>query len=631
MTQKKKQKPGWEIFNPPDDLAKILAKAPSVKCAGSTDDLFSLIAEQCDHDRVSVAYDLPDGRRYEEAYVAKVRNGIVVNYNEPYMRRRDPDCMVIADDQPSDKPRFRELFGQEFSGLRQQTMDWLSQQELAMFAFRSGWGELGADALAIAPANAAFFALGLALLQGILPLDAIPAEFAPELLMYVAPPFRHTMFNGKQVVVHNRRQSQYEIFSYNLYPGPSAKKGVYSSLIHAGDEEEWVAAHCSAVRVVTPYDNIVTIMHEGASGGGKSEMLEQPHRLPDGQLLRGRNLVTGEKRYAEIPRTCDLEPVCDDIALCHRQVQRDDGKLHIVDAEDGWFVRVNHITEYGIDPTLEKLTAQPPRPLLFLNIDAAPGSRALIWEHIEDDPGTPCPNPRVVIPRSIVADVVQEPVAVDIRSFGVRTPPCSRENPTYGIIGLFHVLPPALAWLWRLVAPRGHANPSIVDEEAMSSEGVGSYWPFAPGRRVRQANLLLAQIQQTLHTRFILIPNQYVGVWEVGFMPQWLARDYLARRGVAQFRKDQIKPARCSLLGYALQSMRIEGVQVGHWFLEVNDQPEVGNEGYDKGAAILRDFFHRELPQFLEDDLMPLGRQIIECCLDDGSVTDYEALLGASE
>ena len=629
--QVRKQEPAWGVFNPPGDLAEVLARAPRVHCAGGTDDLFDLIAAQCERDEMCVAYDLPDGRRYEEAHVALVRNGILANYTESYMRRRDPESMVIADDQPSDKPRFQERFGRGFAEVRQETLDWLSQQELALFAFRSGWGDLGSDALAVAPANAAFFPLGLALLQGILPLDGIPAEFSPELIIYVAPPFRHTVFDGKQVVVHNRRPSRYEIFSYNLYPGPSAKKGVYGSLIHAGDEQAWVAAHCSAVRVVTPYDNRVTIMHEGASGGGKSEMLEQPHRLPDGQLLKGRNLVTGEKRYVEIPRTCDLEPVCDDIALCHPRIQQDNGKLWIVDAEDGWFVRVNHITEYGTDPALEKLTAQPARPLLFLNIDAAPGGRALIWEHIEDAPGTPCPNPRVIIPRSIVADVVAEPVAVDIRSFGVRTPPCSREKPTYGIIGLFHVLPPALAWLWRLVAPRGHANPSIVDQEAMSSEGVGSYWPFAPGRRVRQANLLLTQIQQTPHTRYILVPNQYVGVWEMGFMPQWLARDYLARRGIAPFRDDQIKPARCPLLGYALQSIRIEGVRVAHWFLEVHEQPEVGNEGYDQGAVILKDFFHKQVQTFLEDDLLPLGRQIIECCLQDGTAADYEELLGSSE
>ncbi len=516
--------------------------------AGGNDDLFRLIETQCEQNKIIVTSDLPDGRRCEEAHVARTRNGIVVNYTEPYMRRRDPDCMVIADDMPSDKPRYQERFGRDFAELRRQTLDWMSQQELAMFAFRSGWGTLGTEAIAIAPANAAFFPLGLALLQGILPLDQIPTDFSPKLFLYIAPPFRHTKFDGKQVVVHNRQPSRYEIFSYNLYPGPSAKKGVYGSLIHAGDEEEWVAAHCSAVRVVTPYDNIVTIMHEGASGGGKSEMLEQPHRQPDGQLLKGRNLVTGEKRFVEIPRTCDLEPICDDIALCHPDIQRDDGKLRIVDAEDGWFVRVNHINEYGTDPALEKLSAQPPTPLLFLNIDAAPDSRALIWEHTEDEPGVPCPNPRVIIPRSIVADVVQGPASIDIRSFGVRTPPCSREKPTYGIIGLFHILPPALAWLWRLVAPRGHANPSIVEEGGMSSEGVGSYWPFAPGRRVRQANLLLTQIQQTQHTRYILTPNQYVGVWEMGFMPQWLTRDYLARAVSPGSAKTRSNPpvARCS-------------------------------------------------------------------------------------
>jgi len=117
----------------------------------------------------------------------------------------------------------------------------------------------------------------------------------------------------------------------------------------------------------------------------------------------------------------------------------------------------------------------------------------------------------------------------------------------------------------------------------------------------------------------------------MGFMPQWLARDYLARRGIAQFREDQIKPARCPLLGYSLQSMRIEGVRVAHCFLEVNEQPEVGDEGYDQGAVILRDFFHEQLREYLEADLSPLGRQIIECCLDDGSVADYEAFLGLSE
>ena len=80
----------------------------------------------------------------------------------------------------------------------------------------------------------------------------------------------------------------------------------YGFLINQGVQEGWVTAHCSTVQVVTPYDNVVTIMHEGASGGGKSEMLEQIHREPDGRLLLGVNILTGEHRYLEIPRACRL-------------------------------------------------------------------------------------------------------------------------------------------------------------------------------------------------------------------------------------------------------------------------------------------------------------------------------------
>jgi hypothetical protein len=628
---KERKTDNYEMLNLSSELLNILEKSPGVQVAGTVEELFDLACGGPDSDYLEVAYELPDGRRMVEATVAKVRNGIVANYPEPYMRRRDPDCMVIADDMPTDQPTFSGRFGEEFGGMRRKTLDWLGGQKLAMFAFRTGRDHMGEDAIAVVPANAAFFALGLALLQGIISPNELPEGFSPRTIIYVAPPFRHTAFDGKQVVVHNRTDAVHEIFAYNLYPGPSAKKGIYGSLIRLGDEEGWVTAHCSAVKVVTPYDNIITIMHEGASGGGKSEMLEQPHRLPDGRMLKGRNLVTGEKRYVEIPRLCELQPVCDDMALCHPSIQRPNGKLWLADAEDAWFVRVNHITEYGTDPNLEKLTAQPSHPLVFLNIDAVADSRALIWEHMADAPGTLCPNPRVIIPRSIVPDIVNEPVSVDIRSIGIRTPPCTLEKPSYGIIGLFHVLPPALAWLWRLVAPRGYANPSIVDTEKMSSEGVGSYWPFATGKRVDQANLLLQQVERTPRTRYVLVPNQHIGVWEVGFMSQWLARDYLARRGSAKFKDDQIVPARCPLLGYALRSMRIEGVRIDHWFLEVETQPEVGEEGYDKGAAILRDFFHEHLSLFLKPELSALGRKIIECCLDGGSVLDYKSLLGRSE
>jgi hypothetical protein len=615
-------------FEVPMDVAELLDAAPSVTVAESSDALVELAVTNPDPAGwQEVAYDVPGHGRVVEAVVCRAKNGICANYLEPYMRRRDPDCMVIGDTRPTDKPTYKERFGEDFDPLRQSTLEWMKTQDLAVFAFHAGIEGKGTNAMVIAPANAGFFALGLAMLQGILPLDKIPADFSPKAVIYVAPPFRHTHFDGKQVVVHNRLDGRHELYSYNLYPGPSAKKGIYGVLLNIGEAEHWVTMHCSTVQVVTPYDNKVVISHEGASGGGKSEMLEHAHRQPDGSLLIGRNILNGDERTLTLPRACELRPVTDDMALCHPTLEKGHGKLSLVDAEDAWFVRINHITHYGTDPHLEKLTIAPPEPLLFLNVEAHPGATALIWDHIQDAPGQPCPNPRVIIPRDAVPNVIRGAVDVDVRSMGVRTPPCTAELPTYGIIGVFHLLPPALAWLWRLVAPRGHANPSIVGTEGMSSEGVGSYWPFATGRRVDHANLLLNQIIETPRVRYILTPNQHIGAWEVSFMPQWIAREYIARRGGAKFSSNQMKPSRCPLLGYTPGKIVMEGRTIGAWFFEVEQQPEVGQAAYDRGAEILEEFFHRELNQFLVEDLLPTGRKIIECCLEGGTLEDYVGLL----
>lgn len=617
---------GYEL---PETVERVLASAPSVTVPESLDDIRALAVRDAD-DRGwhEVAYEVPGKGRVVEARVCRVKNGIAANYIEPYMRRRDPDCMVIGDQSPTDKPTYEARFGGSFDPLREESIEWLSKQPLAVFPFTAGVGNKGTDAIVIAPDNAGFFALGLALLQGMILPKEVPEGFSPKAVIYVMPPFRHTHFEGKQVVVHNRLEGMHELFSYNLYPGPSAKKGIYGVLLNLGEKEKWITMHCSTAEVVTPYDSKIVISHEGASGGGKSELLEQVHRQADGSLLLGKNVLTGDKRALSLPQACTINPVTDDMALCHPSLHPDNGKLGLVDAEDAWFLRVNHINEYGIDPHLEKLTVNPPEDLLFLNIDAQPNSTALIWDHIEDQPGSPCPNPRVIMPRSAMPNVVNGAVEVDVRSFGVRCPACTSELPTYGIIGMFHVLPPALAWLWRLVAPRGHANPSIVDSEGMSSEGVGSYWPFATGRRVDQANLILDQIVDTPAVDYILVPNQHIGAWEVSFMPQWITREYLARRNGAKFTTQQVVPSRCPLLGWSPDSIMVEARQIGSWFFQVEKQPEVGLEAYDKGAEILRQFFLRELAQFDSPDLRPLGREIIRCCVDGGNIADYDKLLG---
>jgi hypothetical protein len=611
----------------PDDVYVLLNSCMKYTIFDTVDQLAIAAVGGENNNTFEVKYNIPGKGEYTEALIHRVTNGISANYTEPYMRRRDPETMSIADDLPSDKERFKDTFGYEFQSLKSETLNWLKERELAIFFYFAGREKIGISGMAIVPANAGFFAMGLSMLQTIIPVTDLPERFTIDSVIYVAPTFRHTHFKGKQVVVHNRSENVHEIYSYNLYPGPSAKKGLYGALLTKGEKEGWITAHCSTVQVVSPYDNLTTFMHEGASGGGKSEMLQHIVREPDGQVLIGQNILTGEKRLINLPLFCSFNPVTDDMALCHPSVQRDNGKLTVLDAENAWFIRVDSINDYGDDPFLEKITIKPRKPLLFLNIKSNPDCTALIWDHIEDEPGKRCPNPRVILPRDIVPGVISYPVTVDVRSFGVRTPPCSKENPSYGVIGLFHILPPALAWLWRLVSPRGYANPSIVGGEGMESEGVGSYWPFATGKMGIHANLFLEQIIQTPRMRYTLVPNQHIGVWKVGFKPQLLMREYLTRRGNAKLRSDQYQDARCPLLGYEVNYLTIEGAKIPSRFLQVHRQNEVGIEGYDAGAKILYDFFKKELHRYLTSELSVTGRRIIDACMSDATVEDYNSII----
>ncbi len=614
-----------EYFHLSEDVKNLL-QGKSIIIPESRDHLLEL-AMGGQKDVLEVAYNIDGGKRFVEATVTKCKNGLAANYTDIYMRRRDPDCMVIADNKPTDKPTHKERFGTDFEPIRQKSFEWLRDQEqLIVMPFMSGGLQFGFQSLLIAPANSGFFAAGLADLQGFFPKNEIPENFTPKAIIYLVPPFRHSYYDGKQVVVHNRLDNLHELFSFNLYPGPSAKKGVYGILLNIGESEGWVTLHGATVKITTPYDNEFVIMHEGASGGGKSEMIGEIHRRPDGRILVGQNIDTKEKIIIDLSDTCDLQPITDDMALCHPSIQNDSKKLVVADAEASWFFRVDHIKKYGTEPELEGLTIHPPQPLIFLNIEGEPNSTALIWDHIQDSPGKSCPNPRVIMPREFVKNTIAEPMAVDLRSFGIRTPPTTRETPNYGIVGMLHILPMSLAWLWRLVAPRGHANPSIVSAEGLISEGVGSYWPFATGQRVTQANLLLEQMLRTPSTRYVLIPNQYIGAYKVGFMGEWIVREYIALRGSAKFKDTQMQESRCPILGWNIDSLKIDGTYIPSFLLRVHEQPEVGKKAYDKGAFMLTEFFKKEASQFLTPDLHPVGRQIIEALINDAKIEDYVAI-----
>ncbi|MEG2119347.1 MAG: DUF4914 family protein, partial [Pseudoflavonifractor sp.] len=127
----------FEKFSLPEELQAVLYNSPSVIIPETEEILYELIFGNEYTDKIEVMYDV-DGKTVKEAEVVRCKNGAAVNYMEDYMRRRDPDCMRIADDLPTDKPRFKDVYGYEFADLKAETFRWLTKQELILVPFKAG-------------------------------------------------------------------------------------------------------------------------------------------------------------------------------------------------------------------------------------------------------------------------------------------------------------------------------------------------------------------------------------------------------------------------------------------------------------------------------------------------------------
>jgi hypothetical protein len=195
----------WEVINLPDCAADILKNCRSYIVPKTREEIFALAVGNQDHGSFEVAYDV-EGRHVLEATVTKVRNGLVINYADAYMRRRDPNCMLVAGDKQTDKVKFATHLDTPFSDMRASTFEWLKKQDLSVTFFTLGGldEKAGRGAMLIAPANAGFFVGALADLQGLIAPDKMTPDFNVYSIIYLAPTFRHTHFNGKQIVVHNR-------------------------------------------------------------------------------------------------------------------------------------------------------------------------------------------------------------------------------------------------------------------------------------------------------------------------------------------------------------------------------------------------------------------------------------------
>ena len=110
-----------ERLSLPRELFEVLEHSPGVVVPESKEHLYDLIFNGEESDEIQVTYQV-NGRTVKEAEVTRCRNGAVVNYMEDYMRRRDPDSMRIADERPTDKPRFADVYGYPFRDLRTETI-----------------------------------------------------------------------------------------------------------------------------------------------------------------------------------------------------------------------------------------------------------------------------------------------------------------------------------------------------------------------------------------------------------------------------------------------------------------------------------------------------------------------------
>ena len=95
----------------PDNLTSLLRDCKKLSVFDTSMQLVDAAVGGKENIEFDVKYEVPGKGSYTEAIVHRVKNGISANYTEAYMRRRDPGTMVIADQLPSDKDRFKDKYG----------------------------------------------------------------------------------------------------------------------------------------------------------------------------------------------------------------------------------------------------------------------------------------------------------------------------------------------------------------------------------------------------------------------------------------------------------------------------------------------------------------------------------------
>ena len=104
------QEKEWKHWHISDDLKALFEKSSNVILPDTRDELIDLSVGGKGNKTYKVGYEIEGKGFVVEADVVRCKNGIAINYPDPYMRRRDPNCMVVNNIEMTDKITYKERF-----------------------------------------------------------------------------------------------------------------------------------------------------------------------------------------------------------------------------------------------------------------------------------------------------------------------------------------------------------------------------------------------------------------------------------------------------------------------------------------------------------------------------------------
>jgi hypothetical protein len=177
---------------------------------------------------------------------------------------------------------------------------------------------------------------------------------------------------------------------------------------------------------------------------------------------------------------------------------------------------------------------------------------------------------------------------------------------------------------------RDPKNPSINQRKLaanlLESEGPGSIAPFDlldPGIRINKLVRFLAESDPTVFQA--LVPCQRVGLWEVGFSPVQLFRDYLRAGGELEVGDWAPNPLLGKLIAPYKDSL---GNPLPAELFDTSKG--LSPEDYQKGGGIIRDSMVHYLSVYVRSKkLHPVIREMFQGFIDGNDIRDLSAVFTA--